>query len=202
MTRRRRILLSALLGLVVVGGVVLWAGWDLFVNRLGVVREGVLYRSAQLSPRKLEAVVREHGIRTVVNLREVPNPEEERMLREQGVRYVWLPSQQVPEPEHRARLLELLDHPDNLPLMVHCEHGVGRTGVISGMYRMEFEDWDVDDVLGEARFYAFGGSYWDGQDKTEFLLEYVPRHDRTHPVGDEDRQRSDPVLGPAPIGTP
>jgi protein tyrosine phosphatase (PTP) superfamily phosphohydrolase (DUF442 family) len=176
MTATRRPWVLVPLGiLLLLVGVGLWVERDLVFYRLGTVREGVLYRSAQLPLSKLADVIDEVHLRTVVNLREVPNEEEARLVEAKGLRYVWLPSTQVPPPENIQAVLDLLDHPDNLPILVHCEHGVGRTGVITGVYRMEYDDWDAEAVLREARLYAMGGSYWDGQDKTEFLRHYVPR---------------------------
>jgi protein tyrosine/serine phosphatase len=82
---------------------------------------------------------------------------------------------QVPPPDVVKRFLGIMDDPANHPVLLHCEHGVGRTGVLTGVWRMEYDGWDAEQALEEARWYALGGSYFDGQDKTRFLEAYVPR---------------------------
>ena len=97
------------------------------------------------------------------------------MTEAEGIRYVWLHSTQVPEPENVEAFLELMDDPANHPVLVHCEHGVGRTGVMSALFRMEYEGWSAAAAIEEARRYAHFGSFGEGQDKRVFLEGYVPR---------------------------
>lgn len=151
---------------------------DRLVHRIGTVREGVLYRSATLSPDRLEAFVREHGIRTLVNLRHSDLEAERAIAERHGARYVQIPCGQVPDLEQIDRFLEILDDPANQPVLVHCMHGVGRTGVFSAVYRIEQDGWTAEQAIEEASNYAVGGSFHPGQDKTEFLLGYVPRRAR------------------------
>jgi len=167
---------------VVAAGLVLWK-WDFVVHRIGVVEEGTLYRSAQLDPKKLAEVMDRYRIRTIVDLRERDQEGEKQVVEANGARYVWLPTGQVPPPDVVKRFLEIMDDPSNRPVLLHCEHGVGRTGVLSGVYRMEYDGWDAARALKEARWYALFGSYFDGQDKTRFLERYVPRRDRANREG-------------------
>lgn len=179
MTRKRRILSSVLLALVLILGILYLVWGDLVIHRIGTVRPGVLYRSAQLSESKLGDIVDAYDIRTIVNLRKHDLQADRRMEETRGVRVVWLPSDQVPAEENIQAFLKLMDDPGSLPVLIHCEHGVGRTGVLAGVYRLEYERASIEEVLEEARFFAFGGSYWEGQDKTEFLKHYVPRWTRS-----------------------
>ena len=173
----RKILL-VLGGIALVAGVVVLLNWDFVIHRIGTVKEGVLYRSAELSPAKLESVVEKHGIRTVIDLRQEEDADEQSAAAKGGANYVWLPSTQVPVEENIQAFLDIMDDPAKHPVLVHCEHGVGRTGVLAGVYRKEYEGWATKPVLEEARWYAFWGSYWDGQDKTDYLERYVPRDER------------------------
>jgi protein tyrosine/serine phosphatase len=149
--------------------------WDFVVHRIGVVREGVLYRSKTLGADTLDEVVAERGVRTIVNLRKDDVAADREVAAARGARYVWLPSSQVPE-EHVVRsFLEVMRDPANHPVLLHCEHGVGRTGVLSGVYRLEFECASIEDVLEEARHYAFQDSFEPGTPKAVFLEDYARR---------------------------
>ena len=173
-----RLLVGVVIIVAVTAGAWVLGNWDFVHHRIGAVEPGVLYRSAQLSPAKLDDVIQEYGIRTVVNLREEDPQEEKDVAARRGAAYVWLPSMQVPAKANIDAFLVLMDDPKNHPVLVHCEHGVGRTGVLAGVYRMEYDDWKAAQVLDEARWFAFWGSYFDGQDKTQYLEGYVPRHER------------------------
>ncbi len=175
-----RLLVAVVITIAVSAGAWVLGRWDFVIHRIGAVEPGVLYRSAQLSPAKLDDVIEEYGIRTIVNLREEDPEDEQRVAARHGAAYVWLPSTQVPAKANIDAFLALMDDPKNHPVLVHCEHGVGRTGVLSGVYRMEYEDWKAAEVLDEARWFAFWGSYFDGQDKTQYLEQYVPRDERTN----------------------
>ena len=60
-------------------------------RHLRVVREGILYRSAQLPPSGIGRAVKELGIRTIVSLRDSDRPAdqiEEQYCAEKGIRFV------------------------------------------------------------------------------------------------------------------
>src|SRR3954471_13302856 len=63
------------------------------VKNFHVVRPGVLYRSAQLTPEGLKRVVHDHRLRTIVNLREGTDAHdlsEERFCSREEIRFVRL----------------------------------------------------------------------------------------------------------------
>jgi len=180
-----------LLLFVVVAVFVIWEREFLF-DRFGEVEAGKLYRSSHLSESRLEDYVEKYGIKTIVNL--MDDLESDRAVaRRKGLNYVANRCDQVPTQEAVDRFLAVMDDPANHPVLVHCEHGVGRTGVMSAIYRMEFDGWDVDRAIREARFYAHWDSFGPEQNKTAYLKSYVPR--RLRPKG-----LPPPVPGPAPAG--
>jgi protein tyrosine phosphatase (PTP) superfamily phosphohydrolase (DUF442 family) len=113
-------------------------------KHLLVVSEGVLYRSATLPPDQLLEVVGRYGIRTVVNLRSLEENAEpwyaaqRRALEGAGVAMVDLPMPRTttPVPEVEARWLALLDDPAAQPILVHCQYGVLRTGIMVSVYEL------------------------------------------------------------------
>jgi protein tyrosine/serine phosphatase len=186
-TRRRRLRILAVTAgaLVLAAGTVSWVHRDFLFRRFAAVREGVLYRSQLLDAETLRGKVERHGIRTIVNLTHQQEADM-RVAEETGARYVWLHSEQVPRPEITRAFLAILDDPANHPVLVHCQHGSGRTGVMAALFRMEYEGWSAEDAIREARLYSHYGSFMEGTPKAEYLRHYVPRSARA----DEAMSRS------------
>lgn len=168
-------------------GWIVWqqAAWP---KRFGVVAEGRLYRSGELSPRQLETVVREAGVRTVLSLLNPDTPESaaERATAERlGVRWinVALTGDGANTREQRDAIRRVILDEDAAPLLVHCAAGVNRTGLACGMYRLHREGWSYEQVLAEMRRYGF-----DDLEKHESLragLREEAALARARPPGDE-----------------
>ncbi len=172
--RRRWVLVTVLLALpaALMIYLVVWASTTRFI----VVREGHLYRSAELAPEKLVEYCRRHGIRTVVDFRETgPKTEAQAgALREAAIRYVHLPTEQLPGPGILEGFLAVMADEENLPVLIHCQHGVGRTGLHAAIYRIEFEGWSHEKARWEAMILAGFDSFQKRTPKGMFILEYTP----------------------------
>jgi protein tyrosine phosphatase (PTP) superfamily phosphohydrolase (DUF442 family) len=115
-------------------------GWSVLLGRnLHTVIDGKVYRSAQLSGADLEKVVRDYGIRTVINLRGCADPlgwylEESRATHRLGISQedVSLSSGRLPSGVEMRRLLRTLDKSE-YPILLHCRRGADRTGLTSAM---------------------------------------------------------------------
>lgn len=174
-TRRRRWVLAAALAAVPAAlaiYLVLWAAMGRFI----VVREGHLYRSAELPPEKLVELCLRHGIRTVVDFREAgPKTEAEaEALGRAGLRHVHLPTGQLPDPGVLESFLAVMAGEENLPVLIHCEHGVGRTGLHAAVYRIEFQGWSNERARWEAMILSGFDSFQKKTPKGRFVLEYRP----------------------------
>jgi protein tyrosine phosphatase (PTP) superfamily phosphohydrolase (DUF442 family) len=129
----RAVLQGVFLGLVVAGGAELLhviAG-----RNTHVVVPGVLYRTAQPSAEHLERLVREHGIRTVVNLRGTCDSNawfqaEANTTHRLGVAQEDLAfsAGRLPSARELRQLVEVIDRCE-LPLLFHCNRGIDRTGL-------------------------------------------------------------------------
>ena len=129
------------------------------MRNLRAVRHGVLYRSAQLPVAGLKRVVQDHGIRTVVNLRDgttAIDGAEEQYCRDNGIRFVriaplhWDGVQgAAPVDAGLKKFLDVVRDPANQPVLIHCYRGVHRTGGYVAVYRMEMEGWDLDRAIQE-----------------------------------------------------
>jgi protein tyrosine phosphatase (PTP) superfamily phosphohydrolase (DUF442 family) len=111
--------------------------WTLLIwTNFGVVVPGALYRSAQMSGASVSEKVREHRIKTVLNLRG-SHPEsfwyrdERAATLEAGATQVDVPlssCEWMSRAQARA-LLEVLDTAQR-PILIHCFHGSERTGMV------------------------------------------------------------------------
>ncbi len=179
---RRRTRIFLILGLVVAGAAgaaLIYVQW-FRTHRVLAVTEGQLYRSGELPVETLRSEVRRYGIRTVIDFRQdLDKVEVERnALEGLGVRHVHIPSGQVPTPGAVEAFLEILDRSGTKPVLIHCEHGVGRTGVFAAIYRMEYEGWPNARARREAMWISGLDSFHADSSKGRFLSEYVPRERR------------------------
>jgi tyrosine-protein phosphatase SIW14 len=147
-------------------------------KRFRVVTPGKFYRSGQFTAGGLRAIVREAGIRSVINLQEEnadpfmpeewlskPAVRESDLCRELGVKYFALFGGEVVPPEAAARgkrpavideYLGILDDPNNYPVLLHCKAGLHRTGLMTAIYRMEYENASPGRAMDELRANGFG----------------------------------------------
>lgn len=109
-------------------------------NNIHTVTPNQLYRSAQLSPERLERLVRQRNIKTVINLRSF-NPQHEWYRDEVSVSQLMginhydisLSAYHLPEPAQLKRLIQLLQTAQR-PILVHCQGGADRTGFAVAMW--------------------------------------------------------------------
>jgi hypothetical protein len=160
-------------------------------KRLREVTPGRFYRSGQMTaPGFTDAILR-YDIRTVINAQdEYPDPDlalgyfwggtipESELCRQLGVRYVFLPPdlisrQRIPKDRPAAidRFLALLDDEANYPVLVHCRAGMHRTGVLTAVYRMEYEGWSPHQALDELKTCGFRD--FDATAANDYITQYI-----------------------------
>ncbi len=103
---------------------------------------GRVYRTAQLTPERLQAFIVEKQIKTVVNLRGVCRDMpwylgECRTTHAAGVNQedITLSAKRFPAPSEVRRLVEVLDH-TAYPIVFHCQRGADRTGLASTVAKL------------------------------------------------------------------
>ena len=147
------------------------------------VERGRLYRSAALSADRLVDLCRLRHITTVIDLRE-ESPEtraEAETLARAGIAHVGLSTGQVPSRETVARFLQVMDAKRHEAVLVHCTHGIGRSGLFSAIYRMEYQGWPRWRAIAEAVVFSGFGSFGPGNSKAKYLSVYAPRRERRAP---------------------
>ena len=195
MHRSVHILLSTLIATIVVGGPLGYAHFrQRHFRNFHAVREGVLYRSGQLSLPGLKSVIHDYGIKTIITLRDPsssndPPPilaEEEYCLAE-AINYYRImpkpwggPDGAVPAAESIGIFRNIMDDPKNYPVLIHCLAGIHRTGAYCAVYRMEYEGWSNEQAIAEMR--ACGYRDLDDEwDLLGYLETYRPRWRLTKP---------------------
>lgn len=171
-------------------------------KRLRVVTDGRLYRSGQLSESGFRDACRKNGIQTVINLQEdvrdplipertfgKPAVRESEALSRIGVRGMALDGgvlEDNPQPGQRPAViddfLEIVDEirdkywKQNIPhpILIHCQAGLHRTGLITAIYRMEYEDRPLAEAIEELKANGFGTfAATEANDYIKrFLIEY------------------------------
>lgn len=130
-----------------------------------VVEPGVLMRCGQPHVRDLERIRQEHGLRCVFVARGgTRHPLRGRWFRlerrwcdQHDVRLVHAPfsDHAPPPPDVFDRFVSLARDPASRPLLVHCEQGFHRTGVLVAAFRLALSGWTVEQALAEMAAHGF-----------------------------------------------
>ena len=132
---------------------------DYPVHHFDEVIPGVLYRSAQPDTERWPVLRDEYKIRTVVNFR-FDDPGDESMIFEKefckanNIKLVRLALDDNPPTEEELKtFLDIVKNPANQPVLVHCELGRSRTGVMVAAYRIKGNGWSAEKAIEESRNY-------------------------------------------------
>ena len=113
-----------------------------------------LYRSAQPSApgmKKLKAM----GIETVINLRSFHSDRDE--IGDTALAHESIPMKAWhAEEEDAVKFLQIATNPKGSPVLVHCQHGADRTGVMCAVYRVAVQGWSKEEALKEMMQGGFG----------------------------------------------
>lgn len=127
-------------------------GWLVWVRNLHEVVPGRVFRSAQVDLPLLRHALERHGIRTVISLRggnpglpwydqEVQSTHRLNLSQHD----IHLSAYRLPPATELRRLVEVLDHCD-YPILIHCQHGADRTGLISALILLLYTDESLDEA--------------------------------------------------------
>ncbi len=158
---------------------------DARYRNLRVVKSGVLYRSGQMTFAGFQEVLFEHGIKTVITLRDTlgepkHNLDEEQYCEHRGLQFFRIPSRSwwasdgtVPAEEGVHLFRQIIANPANQPVLIHCLAGMHRTGAFCSVFRMEFEGWHNTKAIAEMK--ALGYRNIDDEwDVLGYLEQYRP----------------------------
>lgn len=158
------------------GCYVKWCACD---SRLSTITPGTVYQSAAFASEDLVDVCQQHGIRTVIDLRD-SQPDESAAnaaaADKAGVCHIHVPTETHPTSESVAAFLAAMDRAER-PVLVHCQHGEGRSVMMCAIHRIQNEGWTNQGAFdGTVRL----------PDGLKFLSSWFPglrRFRESHPKG-------------------
>jgi tyrosine-protein phosphatase SIW14 len=191
MGKLRWLLAAAIVTIVGVVPVVYYRVVYTHSKRFREIEPDRVYRSGEMTADGFTEAITRHHIRTVINVQdEFPDPElresyfrssttkESELCRRLGARYVYLPPDLISRhliPEHRPeaidKFLALMDDPDSYPVLIHCHAGLHRTGVLTAVYRMEYNGWDKAEAVRELKANGFGE--WPCTSANDYIKQYI-----------------------------
>lgn len=141
----------------------------------------ILIRSPQPDADDLRDLHREHGLKTVLNLRGEDSPERSWFQEErEGVEaikarwvHVGLSGSRPPTAEELTTFFDLVEEPANWPILIHCQGGIHRTGAFAALYRMQYQGWSGDRAVEEMEDNYFNWTTRDRSALKEWLRRYV-----------------------------
>ena len=152
--RMLRWMIRALAAVVVFG--LLYVAWDQANHNFGTVEPGRIYRSGQMPASALARTIRDHGIKTVLNLRG-PNKDpwyiaERATTLENGATQVDIPMSSCIWMS-RAQLRTLIEAFDSAeyPVLIHCQWGAERTGLASAFAELLRDGKALEDARRSSR---------------------------------------------------
>ena len=151
------------------------------ISNFGKVTDN-LYRGAQPRDeeyRQLAAI----GVKTVVDLRNDPKGDARTLAERAGLRYINLPlsDKDYPAADAAQRFLEIANNSAHWPVYIHCVGGRHRTGIMTAVYRITQEGWDIDRAYGEMKTYDFYTRFGHGAMKKyifDFYREFREAQER------------------------
>ncbi|HAT30765.1 MAG TPA: protein-tyrosine-phosphatase [Janthinobacterium sp.] len=113
------------------------------------------YRSARLRPGDV-ARLRTLGVKTVVSLRAFHT--DAALLERSGIKIVRIPiyTWSIKDKQVVEALRAIRTAQRDGPVLLHCQHGADRTGLITAMYRMLYEQRSKEQAIDELKNGGYG----------------------------------------------
>ena len=114
-----------------------------------------LYRGEQFTKSEVP-VLEKLGIKTSVNLRNFHDDSDE--LKSASIREIRIPinTWNIGDPKIIAALAAIRRAEQQGAVLLHCQHGADRTGLVIAMYRILYQNWSKADALDELLHGSYG----------------------------------------------
>lgn len=125
---------------------------DHLIPNFQTVHAGGLYRGGTPGEQGIQ-FLKSIGVKTIVSLegRHEVLEAEQKAAAAAGMNWFAAPMSAVlgPKDWEVNMVLAILSDPAMQPAFIHCRHGRDRTGLLSGLYRVEIDRWDPAQAYGE-----------------------------------------------------
>ena len=113
------------------------------------------------------------GIKTVIDLRNDAKEYAKVSAESSGLHYINFPmsDKKYPQTDTAQKFLEIANNPTNWPVYVHCAGGRHRTGVMTAVYRIMVDGWDMDRSYAEMKQYDFYTA-WGHQPMKDYIFDF------------------------------
>jgi protein tyrosine/serine phosphatase len=161
-------------GLLIAAGVIVLAAagvlayksvcYNFIPKRFGVVEQGSIYRSGQISAPLVKNILTKHNIRVIVNLtgNDPNDPDqqaEKKAAAELNITVLRFPlgGKGTGDVNSYANAVAAIANAqkNNLPVLVHCAAGAQRTGGVIAVYQLLVEKKDPAFVISEMKHYGW-----------------------------------------------
>lgn len=123
-----------------------------------------IYRSGRPTKKGVSAL-KGVGIKTILSVQDYgwdkdDADEEREWARDVNIQFFNVPMHGLKKPtmDQINLALSRLSDPSNYPILVHCEKGSDRTGVVIASYHIKHDGWSIEKAKSD--MYAFGHSHW------------------------------------------
>ncbi len=174
---KRRLRWAARIAAGVVLAGALYIGWDQATYNFGEIQHGRIYRSGQMPASALRRTLRDHGIKTVLNLRGTNEAswytDERAATLASGATQIdvamssciWMSRAQL------RKVIETLDTAE-YPMLIHCQWGSERTGLVSAFAELLRPGSTIDDARAQFSIRYLFVRLNDGKIMAEHLDQY------------------------------
>ncbi|VAX39012.1 hypothetical protein MNBD_PLANCTO02-715 [hydrothermal vent metagenome] len=161
-------------------------------KHLAVHQAGMMYRSAWVEPETFSELIERFQIRTVVNLCNPGEMGEERWEKQRaavtnaGAKLMELPMPTTVNANDPlvAKHIELLNNPDNYPMLVHCQHGVTRTAKFIAIYDIIYQGKTAKESLDAQPLF---GRDQHNVNITAFANDFEKKHKNLYPTASAEK---------------
>ncbi|MBN6074850.1 dual specificity protein phosphatase family protein [Aggregatibacter actinomycetemcomitans] len=115
------------------------------------------YRSEQLD-RRAEPLLEKLNIKTIVNLRFFDRNNDKQAFGHKNIKLINTPllTWTINTKEIADILWQIHQHQKDGPVLVHCYHGADRTGLVVAMYRVVYQNWNLNEAKREMQQAPYG----------------------------------------------
>lgn len=117
---------------------------------LGIIVPNRFIRSGQPDTDDLKNILPQ-GIKTIINLKRSVEKFEQQLADEFGVElvHIRMSADYPPTEAQLENYFSVLDRKSSYPIWMHCQGGADRTGIMTAIYRIEYQNWSKNSAILE-----------------------------------------------------